>query len=213
MALAFCAVYTLQTAFLSCTLHNPEGVGRMGSPTQHIYSELQHAYDVLNVALFEAQLPPCLITLQRPRRSVRSSLYGYFCGVRWQDQSGVLTAEIALDPRYFGTQSTEAVLSTLAHEMVHLWQHHDGHPSRTGYHNREFADKTESIGLCPSQTGQPGGERTGHRMDHYIVEGGPFAQACVTLLAEGFALSWRDLTSARPLESPGKAGRSISSSV
>ena len=29
-------------------------------------------------------------------------------------------------------------------------------------------------------------------MSHYVVAGGPFAQACTDLLAEGFVISWRD---------------------
>jgi hypothetical protein len=33
----------------------------------------------------------------------------------------------------------EDSLSTLFHEKAHLWQHHFGNPSRTGYHNKEWA--------------------------------------------------------------------------
>ncbi len=29
-------------------------------------------------------------------------------------------------------------------------------------------------------------------MSHYVVAGGPFAQACTDLIAEGFVISWRD---------------------
>ena len=43
-------------------------------------------------------------------------------------------------------------LETLLHEQVHLWQQNFGeHPVRPGraYHNREFVDKCESLGLYP----------------------------------------------------------------
>ena len=50
----------------------------------------------------------------------------------------------------------------------------------------------DAIGLCPSHTGAPGGKRTGQHMSHYGVAGGPFAQACTDLLAEGCVISWRD---------------------
>ena len=50
----------------------------------------------------------------------------------------------------------------------------------------------DALGLCPSDTGQPDGKRTGQSMSHYVVAGGPFAQACAALLAEGFVISWRD---------------------
>lgn len=35
----------------------------------------------------------------------------------------------------------------------------------------------ESLGLMPSATAAPRGKRTGDRMSHYIIEGGPFARA------------------------------------
>src|SRR5262245_27281161 len=50
----------------------------------------------------------------------------------------------------------------------------------------------DAIGLCPSSTGQPGGQRTGQRMSHYIVSEGPFDQTCTNLLTRGFTLSWHD---------------------
>jgi len=159
----------------------------MPKPTTEAYTELQRAYDFFNTALFGGQLPPCLITLQRHHRT-----YGYFWGDRWAHHSGTITDEIALNPQHFVSRSTADVLSTLAHEMVHLWQHHCGKPSRNSYHNRQWADKMDAIGLCPSDTGKPEGHRTGQRVSHSIVDGGPFAQACAKLLARGFTLSWHD---------------------
>ena len=174
----------------------------MPTPTEQAYTELQHAYDAFNTRLFAGQLPPCLITMQRKNRT-----YGYFSGERWNSLLGMRADEIALNPAHFATRSTEEVLATLAHEMVHLWQHHFGTPSHSAYHNREWAAKMDAIGLCPSDTGQPGGKRTGQHMRHYSVGDGPFAQACAALLTEGFVISWRDRaredTSGKP---PGKAG-------
>jgi hypothetical protein len=60
---------------------------------------------------------------------------------------------------------------------VHLEQAHFGSPSRSGYHNREWAQLMERIGLMPSDTGAPGGKRTGQRMTHYVVSDGPFDKA------------------------------------
>ena len=51
------------------------------------------------------------------------------------------TDEIALNPATFHDRTAEEILSTLVHEMVHLWQHHFGTPSRASYHNREWAAK------------------------------------------------------------------------
>jgi len=35
----------------------------------------------------------------------------------------------------------------------------------------------EHIGLMPSDTGRPGGKRTGQKMGHYIIDGGLFYKA------------------------------------
>ena len=35
----------------------------------------------------------------------------------------------------------------LVHEMVHLWHHHEGKPSRSGYHNTDWADKMATVGV------------------------------------------------------------------
>ena len=159
----------------------------MATPTEQAYSELQHAYDVFNTRLFAGQLPPCLITMQRKNRT-----YGYFSGERWNDKEGAVSDEIALNPVHFATRSTDEVLSTLVHEMVHLWQHHFGKPSRSSYHNKEWADKMDVIGLTPSDTGRPGGKRTGQHMNHYVIEDGAYAKASTELLSSGFVISWRD---------------------
>ena len=74
------------------------------------------------------------------------------------------------------------VLSTLAHEMAHLWQHHHGKPGRGRYHNREWAERMKAIGLQPSSTGKEGGQETGDSVSHYIVPGGPFDVAAHELL-------------------------------
>ena len=100
--------------------------------------------------------------------------------------------EIAMNPSYFAIRSVEETLSTLVHEMAHLWQFHFGKPGRRGYHNKEWGAKMDSIGLCPSNTGQIGGKRTGEKMSHYIIEGGAFHAACSQLMTEAFTLSWFD---------------------
>lgn len=87
-------------------------------------------------------------------------------------------------------RTDEEILSTLVHEQAHLWQCHFGTPSRAGYHNREWANKMEALGLMPSDTGAAGGKRTGQRMTHYIILGGRFDTATRELLDSGFKLNW-----------------------
>ncbi|MGH7154814.1 MAG: SprT-like domain-containing protein [Acetobacteraceae bacterium] len=156
-------------------------------PTRETYDPLQLAYDTLNRALFDNSLPNCLITLQRRKRT-----YGYFCGDRFGRADGTLTDEIALNPSHFRDRPQEEVLATLAHEMVHLWQHHFGKPGRGRYHNIEWAEKMKSIGLQPTSTGKEGGAEIGDVMAHMIVPDGLFDRAVKKMLAKGLVLSWTE---------------------
>lgn len=162
-------------------------VQSLNSPTPTTYSELQQAYDFLNTKLFDDELPPCLITLQRERNTC-----GYFSGRRFINRSGERTDEIALNPTYFAVQPIKEVLSTLGHEMVHLWQAHNGKSGRGRYHNKEWAAKMNEIELIPSDTGQPGGKQTGDKMSDYIESGGLFDRVCDELLTTEFQISWFD---------------------
>jgi hypothetical protein len=140
---------------------------------------LDAAYDHFNTMLFGSLLPPCLITMQRHKGA-----YGYFVAQRCAPLDGnadQTVDEIALNPAHFGERTAEEILSTLVHEMAHLWQHHYGKPSRGRYHNREWATKMHAVGLIPSDTGRPGGKETGQRVSHYIESGGPFARAFARL--------------------------------
>lgn len=173
---------------------------RRMAPTHETYSELQHAYDHFNAGLFDGQLPSCLITLQREKTSC-----GYFSADRFVSQDGVTTSELALNPSYFAVVPIIETMQTLVHEMVHAWQHHFGNPGRGRYHNAEWAAKMECIGLMPSDTGQPGGKRTGDRMADYPIEGGRFLVACQALLTAKFQLSWYDRFPAAHLVLVGQA--------
>jgi predicted SprT family Zn-dependent metalloprotease len=159
------------------------------NPTSLIYTSLTTAYDYFNRELFADTLPPCLITMQRHKGA-----YGYFSGERFQntaDQEEV-TDEIALSPAHFATRTPEQVLSTLAHEMVHLWQHHFGKPPRKSYHDKQWASKMCEIGLIPTATGEEGGKETGQKMSHLIAEDGNFKRACQSLLASNPAILYAD---------------------
>lgn len=155
--------------------------------TGELYPALQSAYDRFNRTLFCDVLPPCLITLHR-----QQSTLGYFSPERFVRYDGQITHEIALNPAYFATRTVKDTLSTLVHEFVHLWQWAIGTPSRSGYHNKEWASMCEAIGLMPSATGAPGGAKLGERMDHYIMPGKLFDRAADELIAEGFMLPWVD---------------------
>lgn len=167
---------------------------KSGESPMRVYTGLTATYDYFNRELFGGQLPPCLITLQRHRGA-----YGYFAHRRFARLgSDERTDEIALNPALFKAGEEDDILSTLVHEMAHLWQYHFGKPSRAGYHNREWAAKMRTIGLIPSDTGKPDGAETGQRMSHYIDPEGPFARSCAAWLAQGPAVLYRDTVAEEP---------------
>ncbi len=141
------------------------------NPSVDTYALLNHAYEYFNKTLFAGELDNCLITLQRSKKA-----YGYFHFEIFQNGEGDKTDEIALNPEHF-SRGIKDVLSTLVHEMAHLWQYHYGKPSRNGYHNKEWGTKMKVVGLYPSNTGAEGGKETGQQMTHYIVKDGAFEKA------------------------------------
>lgn len=179
-------------------------------PTSTTYSELQAAFDTFNASLFDGQLPPCLLTLQREKRT-----YGYFSAKRFGTRAGQTTDEIALNPEYFAVVPVVEVLQTVAHEMTHLWQSHFGKPGRARYHNAEWADKMESMGLMPSSTGLPGGRRVGDIMADYVIPNGRFAAVVDELLTnKRFGITWFDrFTPQTPLHPVATAAAAAASGI
>lgn len=151
------------------------------------YRAFQQAYDFFNRELFRGTLPHVLVTLQR-----HANTKGYFAPERFTGRIQEATVhELALNPDTFTGRSDEEILSTLVHEMVHVWQQAHGTPPRRSYHDRQWAAKMKEIGLQPSTTGGPNGKETGQHVTHYIIPGGPYAKAYAKLKARGFELRWQ----------------------
>jgi predicted SprT family Zn-dependent metalloprotease len=126
------------------------------------YQGFQKAFDFFNRELFSGRLPQVLVTLQR-----HANTRGYFSPERFKGRVEKQTVhELALNPDTFTGRSDEMILSTLVHEMCHVWQETYGEPSRRGYHNRQWARKMQAVGLQPSSTGKPGGMETGQAVSH-----------------------------------------------
>lgn len=156
-------------------------------PTREIYLQLERATDYFNRRLFDGRLPACVISLQREKNTM-----GYFLPLRWAHTSGKNVHEISLNPVRFAECTLIEFFQKIVHEQCHLWQHEFGSSSRPGYHNTEWANQMELIGLIPSDSGKPGGKRTGQRMDDYPIDGGRFKSACTDLVESGFVFSWID---------------------
>jgi hypothetical protein len=156
------------------------------TPTANQYGNLQLAYDYFNNALFDNELPACLLVFGRDQKNC----YGYFHAEQWENAEDKKQKchMISLTPMHL-SRPLQDVFGTLVHEMAHLWQQEFGKPSKNGYHNREWADRMIDLGLYPSSTGAEGGKETGPKVSHYIVKGGPYQKAFQAIPDE-ISLPW-----------------------
>jgi hypothetical protein len=160
------------------------------------FHTLEDLYQYYNQKLFEGKLSECLVNLSR-----HGGAHGFFVAKEWVSTPRVpidgdselpkpltpqekpttpvklkVIHEISLTPDSLN-RPDKFWHATLVHEMVHLWQHDFGKHSRSCYHNKQWANKMELLGLMPSDTGLPNGNKTGQHMTHYIMAGGLFEKA------------------------------------
>lgn len=156
------------------------------------YKHLQAAFDYFNAELFDGALPAVMLTINASKRAC----YGYFYPERFVHvETGAKAAEINVNADQFSRGLKDA-LSTLVHEMAHHWQAVvAGRVIKNGYHDKEWGDQMEAIGLMPSNTGEPGGKRTGRQMTHYIIEGGRYELAFDAMPAS-IKLDWHGIAKA-----------------
>ena len=140
------------------------------------FKALQNSYKYFNKTLFNNQLPDVLLNLSRKGKAV-----GFMAPYRWREieneeaKEEERMHEISINPVILSLGDIE-IYSTLVHEMVHVQQYHEG-TNKPNYHNKDFADKMQKVGLMPSSTGKPGGKITGRSMSDYPIEGGGFLKA------------------------------------
>lgn len=154
------------------------------APTPVLIAAYQAAFDHFNRELFDGALDGVVLNFSRHAKAL-----GFFAPERWGTRGAIegriddgrRTSEISLNPTYLATRPLVETYSTLVHEMVHALEHQEGRPARRGYHAKTWADNMEARGLMPSNTGAPGGARTGDRMTHWIIPGGRYEQAFATL--------------------------------
>lgn len=146
------------------------------TPTKSQFEAFENAYQYFNKKLFAGELPAVILNLSR-----KSKAMGFVAPFRWKSSRKKIGAaadihELSINPEILCLDVIE-VFSTLVHEQCHIWQFSLGNPSRSGYHNREWADKMVSVGLMPSSTGKLGGKTTGQNMSDYPIENGIFLKA------------------------------------
>lgn len=141
-------------------------------PTAQQYSAYSQMFQHFNRELFASRLPQPMLTFSR-----RKMAYGLFIPEAWIGRDGEPIHEIALNPDQLSERTALEVASTLVHEICHEWQQLFGKPSRSGYHNKEFAEIMEARGLWTTSNGRMDGRRTGQKITHVILEGGAFERS------------------------------------
>lgn len=158
-------------------------------PTRETYTALQDAFNWFNRELFNSSLPQVLIVLHR-----KKGAKGYFWADMWRGYDGESLeadklSEIALTPETLN-RSDKEILSTLVHEMVHLWQYTCGTPSRNAYHNKEWAEMMNEVGLHPTHDGTWAGKPTGQKVTHRIIEAHRFDVSATAFLENRKVIQW-----------------------
>ena len=153
--------------------------------TTNEYAIFEKAYEHFNKHLFDNELPGVLITLQRKSQNVGMYRRGSFKDRADQSQE---VDEIAINPDAYVNLPDIEVWQALVHEMCHQWQFHFGKPSRKSYHNKEWAQKMEAVGLIPSATGRAGGNKVGQTMFDYVDVEGDFRRCTQELRKLGIVV-------------------------
>ena len=158
------------------------------NPTNDFYSFFQYIYEFYNKNLYDEELPNCMFVIVR-----KKATFGHFIPERWENDQKIKSDEIAINPLMFGQYPLIEILQTIVHEMCHLWQYHFGERTRKSYHDKQWGNKMESMGLMPSNTGKPGGKKTGQQMMDYIIEDGKFIEQTKILVSNDiFKKLWYD---------------------
>lgn len=155
--------------------------------SESIYEQLSQAYEHFNNDLFDGGLPQCVFSLR-----AGASKRGCMLKERWRHSTGKSFHELAINSKIFDGVSLLTLFQTIVHEQCKLHNFIKGRHCRQGYHDKNWAETMESVGLVPSHNGKPGGRKTGQRMSSYIDKDGSFFSSCIKLLKAGFTLDWVD---------------------
>lgn len=112
-----------------------------------LQAALQAAFNVINEHFYNNELEKVVITCKESRKP---GAVGTFCyGKEWV-QSGKKRHELNISANYIGIRTVEETITTLMHEMIHLYCYQNGiqETSRSGtYHNKRFKKAAENHGL------------------------------------------------------------------
>lgn len=147
------------------------------TPTSKFYGLFQYIFEYYNNTLFQNEIKDCIIVVIKKKNT-----FGHFAPKRYFNREDLDTDELALNPLMFTKFPLIEICQTIVHEMCHAWQYHYGNYPDNVYHNKEWSNKMQSVGLMPSRTGEVGGKDVGQTMGDYPIKDGIFLEATEVLM-------------------------------
>lgn len=112
-----------------------------------LQAALQAAFNAINRDFYGGELEKVIITVKEGRKE---GTLGTFCTAKEWIQNGKARHEINISANYIGQRTVVQTITTLMHEMVHLYNFQNSikDTSRSGlYHNKKFKQTAEAHGL------------------------------------------------------------------
>lgn len=117
------------------------------STMAELQAAMQAAFNAINRDFYNGELEKCVISVKEGRKD---GVLGTFYHSKDWIQSGTERHEITISANYIGQRTVIETITTLMHEMVHLYCFQNGikDTSRSGtYHNKNFKREAENHGL------------------------------------------------------------------
>lgn len=145
------------------------------STMSELQASLQSAFNKINEHFYNNELEKVIITVKEGKRK---GAFGWIEIAKNWNQNGTARHEINISADYLGERTVIDTITTLMHEMAHLYdiQNNIKDTTRSGiYHNKNFKKTAEEHGLNVEQIDKTGWSRTTATEDtaKWIVENIP----------------------------------------
>lgn len=148
------------------------------STMAEMQAALQAAFNAINRDFYGGKLEKVIITVKEGKKK---AAFGWIETAKNWKQNGVDRHEINISADYIGERTVVQTITTLMHEMAHLYNLQNGikDTTRSGlYHNKKFKDTAEAHGLQVEQASDIGWSITTATPDtkKWITENVPIKQ-------------------------------------
>lgn len=119
-------------------------------------ASLQAAFNAINRDFYDGELEKVIITVKEGKKK---AAFGWIETAKNWKQNGVDRHEINISADYIGERTVVQTITTLMHEMAHLYNMQNGikDTARSGiYHNKKFKETAEAHGLQVEQANDIG---------------------------------------------------------